>query len=619
MQPNSYVDPDVEAWKIANDPNIHPDDAHVLINDLYARHAGFSPNATAMNDAAPAPATSALDAPQPVPGVPPMAKAADYGLSPAPTLTANDISSYDAGVAANAQQQQAQREAGLAEANKARADMGLPPLTPPATQPPAGAAAPGQPLPNLIPVGAPGSQQAQVAPGQDLTPTQEAGSQLLQAEVQRALGSPGGTRVVPGGDRLAQFRLEHGPALTPEQEHAIRDQADIGADLTKRIVDSSAATQSAVADQNAQQADNLGNQLIDFKLGQQKAQQEVEQQRKQVDQLSEEAKYNPKAIWANKNAGESFLSVLGMLMMGASGHPEMVDAAIKDASKEDLDYKLRNRDNAKNKLDQLISQVIDPAARAQYEHGIKLKQAAFEMDAMAASMQSKELQQKAFLDAESIRQEAEKQIIDAQLKEQGTRTEQWVRDQARVVGGGETMYQAAVRIAKQTGKPFDQVIAMLERDKGTMDAANKKPGGLGIGGSRILSNIAQMQSGYDQIDEVLNKYKNMGKPVIIKKDGGWGATKDVQDIVADVRSIVYVAAAAEHPGNVPSTEEVEQNVRQLLSNNPDQVVAALEAKKRSIATNLKTLKSTVNAAKAGELGDLSGGGGESDHGATEGD
>jgi hypothetical protein len=312
---------------------------------------------------------------------------------------------------------------------------------------------------------------AQAGPGQMVDPTGAVVQQLIQDELSRT-GGP--ARRIKGGAQLTQFKLDKGPELTPEHEAQLREQAGRSAALEERSGMLAAETRAAQAEQEQAQAERVGNQLIDFQVAQQKAKGEVEAQRQRVDQLAEDAKYNPRAFWQDKDTFGTMQGVLGLMLMGIGGKADQAIKIVEDFNKQDMDFRADRTDRAQNKLDELAAGVLNPAAMQEYSMGIKLKQAAFEMEGMASMMHSRELQQQAFIEAEKVRQAGEERIMNANMQEMGSRTEQYVQVPDRVTGGAGSSLDRLSVIAKKLGISPIQALDLATKGQLPISEAEQK-------------------------------------------------------------------------------------------------------------------------------------------------
>jgi hypothetical protein len=580
------LDPrDLQAWEYAIDPSLTAEEAQMRAAALWDTPdpvqqvvAGQeSPTLIASND----------------PGFVPQMRAGDV-LGAAPTLDPQAVLAAEAEAQAKADAaaaQEAQRRAEDAAAiNEGRAQMGLPPVQ--ASAPAAAPATPAaQPVAaGVIPVG---GAQASVAATGPQTPASTTGAlmqDILKEEWERSQQGRSGT-YVEGGPVKTQFQVQKGKPLTPEQEQVLREQADREANLTKQGLDVSAATSAAAAEQAQAQAEKLGDQMIDFRLGQQEAQKAVAKQREQVDRLTDEAKYNPHAFWEDRGVFGNMLSMIGFAMMGAGGaSAKDVIGIVEGHNQEDLQNKLRKREGAQSKLDELSQGVLNPAAMNEYTMGIRLKQAAFEMDAMAASMRSKELQQQGFLEAEKVRQEAERRIIEAQRLEADTVSENWMQTQGRYVGGKrpETRDEFITREAKESGRSYEEVAASLAEAERKGGPKKDK----GADGGMLKGRIAIVEAALEQAIKFRNKHNKMGNPGIWKQ-GGLGASKESKELVSDINAMVPGIDMAQQGGTAPNESTMQLKFDAYKSRSGDQIKEVNEA-------NIRSLQSTLDKLRAGE-------------------
>lgn len=156
-----------------------------------------------------------------------------------------------------------------------------------------------------------------------------------------------------------------------------------------------------------------------------------------------DSELQPNAWFANKSTGQKITSVLGAIMLGLGGHPEMVTKIIDD----DMAQRNANRDKMLGGKRQQIStfqnQMLSPEARMTMDHAMSLDIAAAQARQLAAAAAEPEMKMRAMQAAQQLStQSAAQRLAGAQQEEKTVRTN-IVHRQAQSFGGGMTPENAA--------------------------------------------------------------------------------------------------------------------------------------------------------------------------------
>jgi hypothetical protein len=172
---------------------------------------------------------------------------------------------------------------------------------------------------------------------------------------------------------------------------------------------------------------------------------------KKYDQTVKDNQVNPNAYWANKNTGQTIMAVLGGLLLGLGGHPEMVTQIIQnDIAQRNLNAS-KNIGAAKEGVEFFKMKMSSQDAADQMELSMGQRIAAAEAERFASNSGSAEAKQKAEEYVAALNAQAAQNALEAARKEAGAHSTQIAIIPAHTAGGSPGGVPGAIGAGKKLG------------------------------------------------------------------------------------------------------------------------------------------------------------------------
>lgn len=569
-----YAPNELETYRIAMDPNLSAADKQAQIDSLFANDSGLSVGSQ--------PETLMMQAPtSPTPQSPTENVAA---LSPPPMPDTRLASN----VGANEDFDFLQKH-GLA------GDPTAPPGPPPS-------AADVGPNMRVAP-----SASGPQAPTQEQLDTakQQAADSDMQAILKSGFQSPRGA-IIPAHEQPVSEMVSAKAPVPEETKEELKASQEAEAGLALKAGDveaENAGKRERAAAENATQA------YFDQEDFKQRMAHQEEEFRKASDDyqtLVKESAIEPNAFWTSKNTGQQIVSVLGAMMMGLGGRPEMMRDIIKDDMASRVGERDKQLSGFRQKLEDIKGRMVNPEAAQQMEYAMANRAAAAEAERLAASTQSPEAKMIAEQTAQHLLTEAAQAEANASAGEYETRR-QIAYVPARAVAA-PSLLDRAHEVSKKTGMPLEEVVQRMNGTYGGKVTAEDTKSMVLVPGGGVYytpNRPEEAQKATEQLKAANGLKDSYARLQQLMREGGTGRTLDranVARIQANIAANLSTLRASMEGGGggMRMSPEMLDRLNPLTGANADDpktftstVNAGLQEASRLLNAQEETLKSTL--------------------------